>query len=209
MSIYGSLENLMNKNNQHLKDKNKANQTMNSSPKNFNLNDNECKKVDHSSNTNMNYSKNKKFILVKEGEVINNNHNRKNKNKSKETERRLIIDDKFTESFIDKRKITNLKQLSSILKYKEYDVASGINLPNDNKPKTHKIGRKMSSPEAIQYHNNKGSEQNISLNKAMINNIYYENSSGKNKRDEKSKIKRKISDSIKKTIYRLKSEKNK
>ena len=43
----------------------------------------------------------------------------------------------------------------------------------------------------------------------MINNIYYENSSGKNKRDEKSKIKRKISDSIKKTIYRLKSEKNK
>ena len=252
LSIYGSLENLMNKNNQHVKDKNKANQTMNSSPKNFNLNDNECKKVEHSSNTNMNYSKNKKFILVKEGEVINNNHNRKNKNKSKETERRLIIDDKFTESFIDKRKITNLKQLSSIsflyddiknkkfpnidkieisknddivikakkihrmnkntmdsLKYKEYDVASGINLPNDNKPKTHKIGRKMSSPEAIQYHNNNGSEQNISLNKAMINNIYYENSSGKNKRDEKSKIKRKISDSIKKTIYRLKSEKNK
>ena len=252
LSIYGSLENLMNKNNQHVKDKNKANQTMNSSPKNFNLNYNECKKVDQSSNKNMNYSKNKKFILVKEGEVINNNHNRKNKNKSKETERRLIIDDKFTESFIDKRKITNLKQLSSIsflyddiknkkfpnidkieisknddivikakkihkmnkntmdsLKYKEYDVASGINLPNDNKPKTHKIWRKMSSPIAIQYHNNNGSEQNISLNKAMINNIYYENSSGKNKRDEKSKIKRKISDSIKKTIYRLKSEKNK
>ena len=84
-----------------------------------------------------------------------------------------------------------------------------VGVSNDNKPKTHKIGRKMSSPEAIQYHNNNGSEQNISLNKAMINNIYYENSSGKNKRDEKSKIKRKISDSIKKTIYRLKSEKNK
>ena len=79
----------------------------------------------------MNYSKNKKFILVKEGEVINNNHNRKNKNKSKEIERRLIIDDKFTESFIDKRKITNLKQLSSISFL--YDDIKNKKFPNIDK----------------------------------------------------------------------------
>ena len=59
---------------------------------------------------NRKHSAKRKFILVKEGyQENNNNFNKKNKNKSKEADKRFIQQEIFAESFIDKSRLTKLK----------------------------------------------------------------------------------------------------
>ena len=126
ININKAIEDIINKNNS-FSDRNKMNKTMNSSPKsNINSckikqklegiqpNDNEIKNIKQYIGKNRKLSNNKKFILVKEGDQNNNNHNKKNKTKSKDADKRILQQEEFTESFIDKSRFTKLKQLNSL-----------------------------------------------------------------------------------------------
>ena len=128
ISINKTIEDIMRKNSP-LSEKNKINNSMNSTPKaNINsskikqklegtqTNDNEMRKIKKYISKNRKHSLNKKFILVKEeGNEYNisNNHNKKNKTKSKDREIKSMQQDKFSE-FTEKSKLAKLKQLSSL-----------------------------------------------------------------------------------------------
>ena len=65
------------------------------------------------------------------------------------------------------------------LKYKEYDIVSGIKLQNYNNPKTHKIGHKISLQESIQsiimikFQKNKDKKRCLYFEKNNIDFIIY------------------------------------
>ena len=153
-NIYRTIENKYRKHNSPLTEKNKFNNTMNTTPKtNFNLNkmvsyahkqeksnhgkshsphdslgnkyldcynmnDIDAKNTIQYINKNRKHSFKKGKILIKEGSnennTTNNNDRRNSKIKLKEAEKRLKEKNKFTELFIDKRKMFNIKQLNSL-----------------------------------------------------------------------------------------------
>ena len=153
-NIYRTIENKVRKHNSPITDKNKINNTLNTTPKtNFNLNkmvsyahkqeknykgksqsphdssgnknldsynmlDIEAKNTIQYINKNRKHSFKKGKILIKEGNNENNTSNSNNKKnreiKFKEAEKRLKENNKFTELFIDKRKMFNIKQLNSL-----------------------------------------------------------------------------------------------
>ena len=143
-NIYRTIENIVRKNNSPLTEKNKKNNILNTTPKaNFNLHkqeipsrrqspsprdisgnknlechnmsDIDAKNSIQYINKNRKHSFKKGIILMKEGNNTSNNINRgTNKIKLKEAEKRLIGHNKFTERFIDKRKMFNIKQLNSL-----------------------------------------------------------------------------------------------
>ena len=129
-NIYRTIESNIPKNNSPITDRNNPNNTLNITPKsNFNLNnikknfeDNKMNDIDakrtiQHMNKNRNHSSRKKIILMKEGNIENNSSNKYKKNnkiKLKDAEKRLLQQEKITEHFIDKRKMYNIKQLSSI-----------------------------------------------------------------------------------------------
>ena len=82
------------------------------------MNDIDAKNTIQYINKNRKHSFKKGKILIKEGSnennTSNNNDRRNSKIKLKEAEKRLKEKNKFTELFIDKRKMFNIKQLNSL-----------------------------------------------------------------------------------------------
>ena len=253
ININKTLENIIKKNT--LTERYKMNNSMNSTPKaNINSNkikqklegfqscDNKLRNVKQYLYKNVENSLNNKFISS------NNNYNKKNKTKSKDADKRILYQDKFTETFKDKSRFTKLKQLSSLsflyddiknkkfpkieinkideklegtdkiikdklekLKFKEHSIKSGFKNVSHIQPKTQKIRHRINSSEIISHHYNKVyiniKENNKvnSLNNINMNNQHF--SEKDKKLEEKLKKKRKSSESIKKSTFRLKSEK--
>ena len=125
ISTYKIINDIMNKNNISLTERNRSHEKMNNTPK-TNINSNKMmKKFEeyhqddlNSKKENLGFSKsrknssNRKFILLKEG---GNDINTKNtKVKPRDIEKRLQEADKFIDQFVDKNRISKLKQLSSI-----------------------------------------------------------------------------------------------
>ena len=160
MNAVKTIEGITNKNS--ITDRNKINQSMNSTPKTninankiikqkldeYNLNDNDIKGLKQYIGKNRKHSAKRKFILVKEGyQENNNNFNKKNKNKSKEADKRFIQQEIFAESFIDKSRLTKLKQLSSLSflcddsKDKKFPIIDNIIENNKNEEANYKTGK--------------------------------------------------------------------
>ena len=261
ININKTLENIIKKNT--LTERYKMNNSMNSTPKaNINSNkikqklegfqscDNKLRNVKQYLYKNVENSLNNKFISMKEGsnENNNNNYNKKNKTKSKDADKRILYQDKFTETFKDKSRFTKLKQLSSLsflyddiknkkfpkieinkideklegtdkiikdkfekLKFKEHSIKSGFKNVSHIQPKTQKIRHRINSSEIISHHYNKvyinikENNKGNSLNNINMSNQHF--SEKDKKLEEKLKKKRKSSESIKKSTFRLKSEK--
>ena len=104
-----------------------------------------------------------------------------------------------------------LKNKMDKLKFKEYSILSGMKNVNHINPKTQKVRHRINSSEIIKHHHNniniKENEKDNSLYNINMNNEHFPE---KNKKlDDKLKKKRKNSDGIKKSIFRIKSEKSK
>ena len=104
-----------------------------------------------------------------------------------------------------------LKNKMDKLKFKEYSILSGMKNVNHINPKTQKVRHRINSSEIIKHHHNniniKENEKDNSLYNINMNNEHFPE---KNKKlDDNLKKKRKNSDGIKKSIFRIKSEKSK
>ena len=124
LTAYKTVNDIMNKNDTSSTEKHRM-ETVNNTPKtNINLNkmkqkfeeyhqdENNYKKEKLSNPKSRKNSTNHKFILLKDGN--NDTSSKMNKNKFKDTEKRLHQSDKMIDKFVDKNRITKMKQLSSI-----------------------------------------------------------------------------------------------
>ena len=125
ISVEETINDIMNKNSISLTEKNRMSETMNNTPKtSINLNKMKQKfeeykkdesyskkeKIEHSKSRKI--LQRRKFILTKEG--YNDINNKTFKPKYKDAEKRIHQSDKFIDQFVDKNRISKLKQLSSI-----------------------------------------------------------------------------------------------
>ena len=120
-----TINDIMYKNSISLTEKNRMSETMNNTPK-TSINLNKMKQKFEEYNKDESYSKkekiehsksrkslpHRKFILTKEG--YNDINNKTFKPKYKDAEKRIHQSDKFIDQFVDKNRISKLKQLSSI-----------------------------------------------------------------------------------------------
>ena len=128
INIIETIEDIMNKNNP-LHERVRMNRTMNPSPVNqINSNHSKYKQDEQLNDFEFNNAKravgkikknspNKKFILLKDGNVEDNKiyiNNKKNKSKSKEADKKIVQPEKFPENFMDKSRLAKLKILSNI-----------------------------------------------------------------------------------------------
>ena len=128
INIIETIEDIMNKNNP-LHERVRINRTMNPSPVNqINSNHSKYKQDEQLNDFEFNNAKravgkikknspNKKFILLKDGNVEDNKiyiNNKKNKSKSKEADKKIVQPEKFPENFMDKSRLAKLKILSNI-----------------------------------------------------------------------------------------------